>query len=189
MRLRPATIARLRSAAGHVVHSSTSQAQLLRFSIVGAGAFVLDVAVLHLMLTMGLDPYSGRLISFLVGNTWTFLFNRNFTFKDRRRTGRRRQWIGFLAVNGVGGVVNYSVYAGLVATMPLVAAWPMLGVAAGSISGLAFNFTLSRRLVFKSAVHQAAQAEQRANDHGPAEPAEAEAEAARERTAAAADAA
>jgi putative flippase GtrA len=32
----------------------------------------------------------------------------------------------------------------------LGAAWPVLGVAAGSIAGLAFNFTVSKRWVFKN---------------------------------------
>ena len=145
----------LRQVAEHVVSSGSSHAQLLRFAIVGTGAFVVDVAVLQLMLALGLDPYSGRLVSFLAGSTCAFLFNRGFTFKDRRRTGIRRQWAGFLAVNGIGGLVNYGVYASLVASVTVVAQWPILGVAAGSLSGLAFNFTLSRRLVFRRAVRRA----------------------------------
>lgn len=155
---------RLKGAAGHVLGSASSHAQLLRFAIVGTGAFVVDVIVLQAMLWFGLDPYSGRVVSFLAGNTYAFLFNRAFTFKERRRRGLRRQWAGFLAVNGIGGLVNYTVYASLVASTGLVAQWPILGVAAGSICGLAFNFTLSRRLVFKKAVRRAEKVERRRGD-------------------------
>jgi putative flippase GtrA len=50
----------------------------------------------------------------------------------------------------VGGLVNYATYAILVTWVPMAAAHPVLGVAAGSIAGLTVNFLLSRRVVFKS---------------------------------------
>ena len=48
-----------------------------------------------------------------------------------------------------GFTLNYGMYALLIATVPLVRAYPPLGVAAGSLAGLFFNFFLSRRIVFK----------------------------------------
>jgi putative flippase GtrA len=52
---------------------------------------------------------------------------------------------------GRGALVNYGTYAALVASVPLVATRPVLGVAAGSVAGLVFNFTLSKLWVFHSA--------------------------------------
>jgi putative flippase GtrA len=61
------------------------------------------------------------------------------------------QWGRFLAANALGGVVNYAVYAVLVTLVPVVAAYPVLGVAAGSLAGLVFNFTASKKWVFRKA--------------------------------------
>ena len=49
----------------------------------------------------------------------------------------------------MGGVVNYATYAIAVATWDFARAHPVIGVAAGSVAGLAVNFHLSRRLVFR----------------------------------------
>jgi putative flippase GtrA len=49
----------------------------------------------------------------------------------------------------VGGLVNYTTYAILVTWVSAASAHPVLGVAAGSIAGLAVNFALSQRVVFK----------------------------------------
>ena len=51
-------------------------------------------------------------------------------------------------VNLVGFTFNYGTYAVLIALVPIVAANPVLGVAAGSLAGLVGNFVLSRRFVF-----------------------------------------
>ena len=54
----------------------------------------------------------------------------------------------FLLINLVGFACNYGTYAALIATSPLVARHPVLGVAAGSLAGLMWNFLLVRRFVF-----------------------------------------
>jgi putative flippase GtrA len=76
--------------------------------------------------------------------------NRRFTFAGADPRRGAAQWGRFVAANGVGALVNYGTYAALVALVPLVAARPVLGVAAGSVAGLVFNFTLSKLWVFHS---------------------------------------
>ena len=49
-----------------------------------------------------------------------------------------------------GGVINYLLYAWLVATFELFAAHPVLGVAAGSCAGMIFNFFSAKTLIFSS---------------------------------------
>jgi putative flippase GtrA len=41
-------------------------------------------------------------------------------------------------------------YAALVTLWPLAAAYPVIGIAAGSLSGMTFNFIASKRWVFKA---------------------------------------
>jgi len=126
---------------------------LFRFAVVGTGGFVVDTAVLYSMLALGLDRYSGRAVSYLCAATFTWFGNRTITFADARATGARdtaAEWLRFLVSNLGGGAVNYGVYAALVSSSELVFAHPVLGVAAGALSGMTVNYFASRWLVFTS---------------------------------------
>jgi putative flippase GtrA len=124
--------------------------QLVAFSFVGAIGFVVDASVLYLamhLLSAGL--YGGRLVSYLAAATTTWALNRRYTFHAQRSPNKWAEWGRFLSANTVGGLVNYTTYALLVTLSPTAAAYPVLGVAAGSVAGLAVNFSLSRYLVFR----------------------------------------
>jgi len=92
---------------------------------------------------------TGRLVSFLGAATFTWYMNRKFTFQSRNRD-LLREWCHFLLVNSGGGLVNLVTYAVLIGLVPLVQAFPVIGVAVGSLAGLLFNFTLSHRFVFST---------------------------------------
>lgn len=123
-------------------------AEFLRFGVVGTAGFVVDTAVLYGALSAGAGLYAGRVVSYLAAATATWALNRAWTFRSAGRGAAGRQWALFLLVNLVGFAVNYTTYALLVANLPLVAAHPVLGVAAGSLAGMTGNFVLSRRFVF-----------------------------------------
>jgi putative flippase GtrA len=126
-----------------------SLGQFLRFGLVGTAGFVVDAAALTAaMAWLGLGPYGGRVVSYLAAVTFTWAMNRRFTFAGADLHRGAAQWGRFVAANGVGALVNYGTYAALVALVPLVAAWPVLGVAGGSVAGLVFNFTFSKLWVF-----------------------------------------
>jgi putative flippase GtrA len=122
--------------------------EFLRFGLVGAAGFVVDAAVLMLALALGLGPWFGRILSYVAAASATFAMNRAWTFREAGRARPMRQWALFLTVNLSGFVCNYGTYGTLIALVPAVAANPVLGVAAGSIAGLAGNFLLTRRFVF-----------------------------------------
>ena len=123
--------------------------QFLRFAAVGAAGFVVDAAALMLATrVVGLDLYSGRLFSYLCAATFTWICNRRFTFAARDGAAVV-QWLRFLGANAFGGALNYGVYAALVTFTAIGAAWPVLGVAAGSLTGMAFNFFVSKYWVFR----------------------------------------
>ncbi len=129
------------------------RSRFLRFGTVGAGGYVVDNAVLYVMThAVGLDPYTGRLFSFLGAATFTWFGNRYLTFADRRAHGTgaiAQEWLRFLAANAVGGGVNLGLYALLVKFAPRPLNNLYIALACGVAAGLVFNFTLSRRLVFK----------------------------------------
>ena len=129
---------------------------ILRFAIIGALGMPVDAGVLWLMThRAGLDPYSGRVISWLCAATFTWAGNRYFTFRATRArglAGMAKEWLRFLAANAVGGLVNVGLYSTLVRFAPPPANNLYVALVLGVLAGLVFNFTLSKRLVFKGPI-------------------------------------
>lgn len=121
---------------------------LVRFALVGGIGFVVDAGILMLLLDT-LGPYLGRVISFICAATTTWVLNRQFTFAGRQSgLSRRHEFTRYFGAMLLGGAVNYATYAALVALVSLVAAWPVLGVGAGSLAGMVVNFSLARFFIF-----------------------------------------
>jgi putative flippase GtrA len=128
--------------------------RFLRFAVVGAAGFFVDEGVLFLMQHyVGLPPLAGRVVSIFAAMSFTWWGNRNLTFRDQAASGAPAiflEWLRFVAANIVGALVNYGTFAALVhfALAPLNN--PYLATASGVAAGLVFNFTLSKRLVFRA---------------------------------------
>ena len=124
--------------------------QFLKFGIVGVIGFLVDVGILNFcMHEFGMGRYSGRLVSFIIAASTTWICNRLFTFRGQGGGHAGKQWAKFVTVSAGGFVLNYGTYALLIATVPLVHEYPWLGVAAGSVAGMFFNFFAARRVVFR----------------------------------------
>lgn len=126
-----------------------STSEFLRFSVVGVVAFIIDASTLQSALWLGLDPYSGRVLSYLVAATSAWAMNRRYTFRVGRDEGLVREWLAYLAANALGGLANYATYVAALWLSALARAWPVLAVAAGSVAGLAFNFVVNKYYVFR----------------------------------------
>ena len=127
--------------------------QFLRFCAVGGIGFVVDAGVLWLLLqATALGPYLGRLVSFLAAATVTWSLHRVVTFPTARRDRPARQWVSFLAINGLGAGLNYGVYAALVAGVAVFGRQPVAAVAVGSAVAMTVNFLMNRHLVFRDAL-------------------------------------
>ncbi|MCX7555680.1 GtrA family protein [Xanthomonadaceae bacterium JHOS43] len=121
--------------------------RLLLFGIAGTLGFLVDAGVVSMLVHgLGRDPYIARVVSFLCAVATTFAFNRQYTFAERPR--RRGQAGHYLVAMMCGFAVNYGVYALLVHQLDVVRAWPVIGVAAGSLAGLIINYLTSSRWVF-----------------------------------------
>lgn len=131
-----------------------ARSQFLRFAVVGTAGFVVNEAVLFVFLRLfHLDPYSGQAAAFLFAATFTWWGNRWLTFREQAADttqGMAREWAKFIAANALGGAVNYAIYASLVTFAPPPLDSPFLGVVAGTLAGLVFNFTMSKRYVFRA---------------------------------------
>ncbi|MEJ8822107.1 GtrA family protein [Variovorax humicola] len=119
------------------------------FLVAGVVGLVVDVVVLYLFAPL-LGWYVARVLSFLSAATVTWLMNRSFAFAGSvRHESLLREYLSYLTAMLGGAAVNYAVY--VVVLHWLAGAWvAALGVALGSLSGLAVNFLSARYLVFKA---------------------------------------
>lgn len=117
-----------------------------RFCMVGTLGFLVDAGVLQALVSgAAMDPYLGRVPSFLAAATATWWLNRRFTFRVGG-AATRGEWASYVALMVLGAAVNYGAYALLIGTWDVARAHLWIGVAAGSIAGLGVNFFTSRRL-------------------------------------------
>jgi putative flippase GtrA len=123
--------------------------QLVRFLLVGAAGFAVDMAVLsYLLYGLGYVAESGGLIgsriaSFVAAIAATFLLNARFTF---RASVRRARPLRYLAIQLLGATLNIGTYSFLVLG-PL--ARPLIAMAIGSAVATVSNFLLVRRFVYE----------------------------------------
>jgi putative flippase GtrA len=110
--------------------------------------FVVDVAVLHLMLGVGLEPAWARVISLVCAMHVTFVLNGLHVFRQLDRRRWPGQWVRYMACNAVGNICNYLIFVTMVSThWPLIAN-PTFAIAVGSTAAWALNFATTRFLAF-----------------------------------------
>jgi putative flippase GtrA len=127
---------------------------LLRFGFVGAFGFVVDAGVLHLLVTYaGMHLLLARCCSFFCAATTTWAINRFFTFAAVPRLGRAllAEWAAYFTASLGGGSVNYLVFAVAVKYSALLHDIPTIAVAIGTLAGMAFNFFMYSKYVFRRA--------------------------------------
>lgn len=124
--------------------------QFIKFGIVGFGGFFIDLGFFHLGLdVLGFGHYWSALFSFPFAVTATWLGNRSFTFRGKSTRKPHHEWAQFALVCAVGLVLNRGTFMLLTATVPLVYAYPVLGLIAGTGVGMFFNFFAAKRVVFR----------------------------------------
>ena len=121
--------------------------RFLRFALVGAAGFFVDVAALYASFALGAGVYTGRVISYLCAATFTWGVNRRFTFASEAPPSFG-EWLRFMLANASGGLVNYGTYAALVFWGSGLLGHPALAVACGSVAGLVVNYLASSHFVF-----------------------------------------
>jgi putative flippase GtrA len=76
--------------------------ELGAFGVVGAACFLLDVGLFHVLYAVaGIDAVLAKLLATLVSMTAAYVGHRYWSFSHRARTGLRREYLLFAAVNGV----------------------------------------------------------------------------------------
>ena len=121
-----------------------------KFAAVGTVGFVVNAAAYWIGFNLlNLGDHGSWLFAFVPAVTFTWWGNRTFTFHEHASRGAGamfKEWARFVLTNGFGALVNYATYALLIH----FAVNRYGALAAGVLAGLAFNFTLSKRMVFRS---------------------------------------
>jgi len=121
----------------------------LKFGAVGCLGFLTDISVLHLGLhDLRLTPFEGRALSLACAMQVTFLVNGLIVFRCLSWRQCGRQWLAYMATNGLGNLINYLVFAALIASrLPQVSrtGWALV---IGSVLAYGFNYVCVRLMVF-----------------------------------------
>lgn len=124
--------------------------QLPRFLLVGGLAFVIDVAVMAL-LVYGLG-FAGdqqelivcRMIAWSAAVLVAFVGNARITFGTSIRQSR---FVSYLLIQAIGGLINLGAYSVLILTT--LRDWPIVALVAGSAVATLSNFLLVRKFVYR----------------------------------------
>ncbi|HEY3911313.1 MAG TPA: glycosyltransferase [Stellaceae bacterium] len=115
-------------------------AKFLLFGLVGASGMVVNLVMLRVLLAAFgfVDAQAAATVAAMV---WNFLLNNSLTYRDCRLTGWRavRGLASFMAVCGLGAVINVLVARDLYAATQL---WLLAG-AGGAAVGALLNYALS----------------------------------------------
>ena len=123
--------------------------RLLRFALVGASGFAVDVAVYLALQWAGLDHRVARFVSFWPAASWNWLLNRRWTFGERPPGARAHQWARFVASSVAGLALNAGSYAVLTTLTGFFDRHRMLALVLGVGLGGLVNFTLATRYVYR----------------------------------------
>jgi putative flippase GtrA len=127
-------------------------AQMTRFASVGVVGLVVDGGLLYLLVRFGLHPLVARCFSFPPALATTWFLNMTWTFGAHGSGGSRlRQAAGYVAVQGVGALLNYAIYALALNLTGRSAIGSVAALAIAAVVAMFFNFTGSRVLVFRAA--------------------------------------
>jgi putative flippase GtrA len=130
--------------------------ELMKFGVVGAVAYVVDVGLFNALLYFGGEgplydkPLTAKTLSFVAAVTVSYAGNRHWTFRHRARSGLRREYVLFFFLNGVGLAIALACLG--ISRYVLGLDGPLADNISANVIGLAlgttFRFWSYRRWVF-----------------------------------------
>jgi putative flippase GtrA len=130
-----------------------SRHPFVRFASIGGLGYFVAAGILAFCSDVLKLPFAAaNAFSIFLSMCFTWAGNRYFTFRARRArglAGMAQEWMKFVGANAIGAVVNYSAALALVHFAPAPLGNKFVAQACGVLAGLAFNFTLSSKMVFK----------------------------------------
>ncbi|HEX6887592.1 MAG TPA: GtrA family protein [Candidatus Nanopelagicales bacterium] len=126
--------------------------EIAKFGTVGAMAFVIDVGLFNLLSATVLpdSPLTAKGLSVVAATTFAYVANRFWTYRDRARTGYRRETLLFFATNAAALLIAWACLftshylLGLDSQLADNISGNLVGVALGTL----FRFWVYRTWVF-----------------------------------------
>ena len=146
--------------------------QIAKFGVIGVANVLVDLGVLSLeimffMKYLNIQPDTAligavsfyslyKAISFIIANINSYFWNKHWTFDQGAKKQTKSEFVQFFAVSIVGFLINvfvasiaFKMILGSLTTMN-AGQLALLGGAAGSVAGLAWNFVGYKLWVFKN---------------------------------------
>jgi len=135
------------------------QKPFIRFAIIGCLGFLVDL-ISMITLSFWLAPMTARAGAFWFAATSNWLWNRTFTFNDRRKMTLKKmthQWAHFIFCSGISFIPNWGCYYLLIHFLTpssesalAFSLWPYLAMLPGIMIGLLLNYAFSRFWIFSN---------------------------------------
>lgn len=129
--------------------------QVYWFIIVGTIGFIVDAFLLEIILrNFEIGMIFGRLLSFSVAVTVTWLLNRHYTFRQathehKNLKGLIQEFFMYLLASSASISINIGIYMLCVFSFEICYEKPFLAVGIGSIGAMVVTFLVSKYWVFK----------------------------------------
>jgi putative flippase GtrA len=122
---------------------------LIRFALVGAVGFCIDGGLLSAFISFGWDIIPGRFTSFFFAVSITWILNRLWTFRFRKKMSTQKEYAHYLGIQLFGALINLSIFLLLIKFFPLFIKAPLIPLAFGAAVSLLFNYMLSKATIFR----------------------------------------
>lgn len=144
--------------------------QFGKFGIVGSSNFLVDLGTLQLMIhffsknespaaittiaTITITTWTlFKCVSFIVASTNSFLWNKFWTFHEKKLEEARREYFTFLAISIVGLLINSTAFSIVFNFRPDTmreALWATVSAVVGAFAAMTWNFLGYKFIVFKN---------------------------------------
>ena len=120
----------------------------IKFCLVGGFGFFFDLSFFTLFYSvLNLNIFLSRAFSFIFAVNLTWFLNRRYTYLIKTQF-KFNEWMQYILGISFGSLINYSVFVFLISSWTLTLQYPIIAFSIGAISGLFFNFNMSK-IVFK----------------------------------------
>ncbi len=127
------------------------------FGVVGGIGFVIEVGLFQLLYGhLGSGAVAAKAVATVVAMTVAFFGHRHWSFAHRARTGFKREYPMFLAINGLTLLLGLAIVAFARYGLDLTSAWALQGANLISIAvGTVVRYLMYRQWVFPAAERSA----------------------------------